>query len=75
MVFFPSGLQVMQEIMDNNIRIYSGEIDEDDDTPEIKELRVMGVAYCMGVVCYVCICEGGYFSLGYSFRKPFLLRW
>lgn len=37
-----TNVQVMQEIMDNNIRIYSGEIDEEEDSPEIKELRVMG---------------------------------
>lgn len=30
----------MQEIQNNGIRIYSGEIDEDDDNPEIKEMRV-----------------------------------
>ena len=40
----------MQEIMDNNIRIYSGEIDEEEDSPEIKELRVMGVVCCVRCV-------------------------
>lgn len=33
-------LQILQEISDNGIRIYNGEIDEEDDSPEIKELRV-----------------------------------
>ena len=32
--------QILQEIQDNSIRIYTGEIDEDDDSPEVKELRV-----------------------------------
>ena len=36
--------------MDNNIRIYSGEIDEEEDSPEIKELRVMGAVCCVGCV-------------------------
>lgn len=31
--------QVMNEIMENGIRIYSGEIDEDDDNPEIRDIR------------------------------------
>jgi len=30
----------MQEIHDNGIQIYNGEIDEEDDSKEIKELRV-----------------------------------
>ena len=33
-------LQVMQEIQSNGIRIYSGEIDEDEDNAEIRDLRV-----------------------------------
>ena len=45
---FLDAVQVMQEIMDNNIRIYSGEIDEEEDSPEIKELRVMGVVCSIG---------------------------
>ena len=32
--------QIMQEIHDNGIQIYNGEIDEEDDSKEIKELRV-----------------------------------
>ena len=32
-------VQVMNEIMENGIRIYSGEIDEDDDNPEIRDIR------------------------------------
>lgn len=30
----------MNEIMDNGIRIYTGEIDEEDDSTEIRDLRV-----------------------------------
>lgn len=33
-------LQIMSEIMENGIRIYSGEIDEDDESAEIGDLRV-----------------------------------
>ena len=33
-------LQILQEISDNGIKIYNGEIDEEDDSPEIRELRV-----------------------------------
>lgn len=29
----------MNEIAENGIRIYSGEIDEDDDNPEIRDIR------------------------------------
>jgi len=32
-------LQIMQEIRDNGIQIYTGEIDEEDDSKEIRELR------------------------------------
>ncbi|XP_019863872.1 PREDICTED: septin-1-like, partial [Amphimedon queenslandica] len=31
--------RILQEISDNGIRIYNGEIDEEDDSPEIRELR------------------------------------
>lgn len=34
------GRQVLQEILDNGIKIYNGEIDEEEDSPEVKELRV-----------------------------------
>lgn len=30
----------MQEVHDNGIQIYNGEIDEEDDSKEIKELKV-----------------------------------
>ena len=32
--------QVMSEIMENGIHIYTGEIDEEDDSSEIRDLRV-----------------------------------
>ena len=35
--------QIMQEIMDNDIHIYNGEIDEDEELPEVKELRVRAI--------------------------------
>ena len=31
--------RILQEIADNDIKIYTGEIDEDDDSQEVKELR------------------------------------
>ena len=32
--------QIIQEIQDNGIQIYTGEIDEEEDSADIKELRV-----------------------------------
>ena len=32
--------QIMNEIMENGIHIYTGEIDEEDDSSEIRDLRV-----------------------------------
>lgn len=37
----------MQEIMDNDIHIYSGEIDEEEDSPEVKELRVRATSHLL----------------------------
>ena len=56
----------MQEIMDNDIHIYSGEIDEEEDSPEVKELRVRAhttitlyslLACSSTIGCYT-ICSG-----------------
>ncbi len=33
-------LQVMNEVMENGIHIYTGEIDEEDDSTEIRDLKV-----------------------------------
>ena len=50
--------QIMQEIMDNDIHIYSGEIDEEEDSPEVKELRVSCsshlVPHFLGLYCAGC---------------------
>jgi septin family protein len=32
--------QIMKEIIENQIKIYNGAIDEDEDTPEIKAIMV-----------------------------------
>ena len=32
--------QILSEIMENGIHIYTGQIDEEEDSDEIKELRV-----------------------------------
>ena len=31
---------MMNEIMENGVHVYSGEIDEEDDSSEIREIRV-----------------------------------
>jgi len=33
----------MNEIMENGVHVYSGEIDEEDDSSEIREIRGRGV--------------------------------
>lgn len=33
-------IQIMQDILDNQIRIYNGTIDEEDDSPEIQQIIV-----------------------------------
>lgn len=39
-IFVLSSEQILSEIMENGIHIYTGQIDEEEDSDEIKELRV-----------------------------------
>ena len=45
--------QVIQEIQDNGIQIYTGEIDEEEDSADIKELRVREGGHCGRAQCLV----------------------
>ena len=70
--------QIMQEIRDNGIQIYTGEIDEEDDSKEIRELRVlthslsvMGLfasrtsSLCPSLAgCYAICCREQYHTIG-----------
>ena len=39
-------LQVMNEITENGVHVYSGEIDEEDDSNDIRDIRVSGCGCC-----------------------------
>ena len=41
----------MNEIMENGVHVYTGEIDEEDDSSEIREIRVSQMQGC-GCSCY-----------------------
>lgn len=50
-------LQVMNEIQQNGIRIYTGEVDDDDDdSTEIRDLRVSGYSDLVLAICDGCPC-------------------
>ena len=42
-------LRIMKDLHENRIQIYTGEMDEEDDSPEMKQLKVGGAATVIGL--------------------------